>query len=317
MSDRSAVISIGTNSTRMLLVDWHAKRFGVFGDDSVRILKQKSVGTRIGEGLKESGHLSEEAMNRTLDVVKSYYDVLNGRTNRLYAISTSALRRADNADDFIKRVHDITNTELQILDGAYEARASFRGAVTSLDDVAEKRVGVIDSGGGSTEYAVGEHEHADHTISVEIGAVRLTEWFPKLSGDLGMVDNQTIDAARDKARGILEKLTSLPEAEALAVVGGSATTSLSVIRGHHGRFGDNTITREKLQDAFNMLCELPCDKRRTVPGMNPQRADILPAGMLILDSALALLGHESANVSYTDLLYGFLTLQREAAAYHE
>ncbi|MBV9737064.1 MAG: exopolyphosphatase, partial [Candidatus Eremiobacteraeota bacterium] len=68
MSDRSAVISIGTNSTRLLAVDFAAKRFGVFGDPVTRILKARSVGTRIGEGLKESGHLSEEAMQRTLEV---------------------------------------------------------------------------------------------------------------------------------------------------------------------------------------------------------------------------------------------------------
>lgn len=317
MSDRSAVISIGTNSTRMLLVDWHAKRFGVFGDHATRIIKQRSVGTRLGEGLKESGHLGEEAMARTLEVVQSYAEAIQGRTKRLSVIATSAMRRADNADDFIKRVRAITGTDLEILDGQDEARASFRGAATSLDDIEDVRVGVIDTGGGSTEYAVGEHEHADQSLSCEVGAVRLTEWFPRLAGRDGMVDNDTIENARSKARELLERITSLPKAEKIAVVGGSATTALSVIRGHHGRFGDMTLTREKLRDAFNMLCEMPCDKRRTVPGMNPQRADILPAGMLILDTCLDLLEHDRATVSYTDLLFGFLLLQREGAAYHE
>lgn len=301
----------------MLLVDWHAKRFGVFGDHATRIIKQRSVGTRLGEGLKESGHLGEEAMARTLEVVQSYAEAIQGRTKRLSVIATSAMRRADNADDFIKRVRAITGIDLEILDGQDEARASFRGAATSLDDIEDVRVGVIDTGGGSTEYAVGEHEHADQSLSCEVGAVRLTEWFPRLAGRDGMVDNDTIETARSKARELLERITSLPKAEKIAVVGGSATTALSVIRGHHGRFGDMTLTREKLRDAFNMLCELPCDKRRTVPGMNPQRADILPAGMLILDTCLDLLEHDRATVSYTDLLFGFLLLQREGAAYHE
>ena len=316
MSDTSAVISIGTNSTRMLMVDFSAKRFGLFGDQATRIVKQRSVGTRIGEGLKESGRLDDEAMRRTLEVVENYSDELRGKTDRLSAIATSALRRADNADEFIKKIQDIIGCELSVLDGNEEAAASFRGAVTSLDDVENERAGVIDAGGGSTEYAVGEHEHSEQSLSCEVGAVRLTEWFPALAGKDGMVDNATIDKARAKARELLERITSLPTVTALAIVGGSATTTLSVIRGPHARFGDQILRRDKLRDAFNMLCELPCEKRKTVPGMNPQRADILPAGMLILDTCLDLLGFDQATVSYTDLLFGYLLLEREGSAYH-
>ena len=309
--DRAAVISIGTNSTRMLLVDFSAKRFGFFGDPATRIIRQKSVGTRIGEGLQESGHLGEEPMQRTLDVVQSHYDALVGMNCSISVIATSALRRADNADDFIGRVHDITGMGLEILDGEMEARASFRGAVTSLDDMADARVGVLDTGGGSTEYAAGSNEHADQTISCEIGAVRLTEWYAPLAGHDGMVDNQTIDDARARAHEILKPLSGFPRVEAVAFVGGSATTALSVVRGHRGPYGDMILTREKLHTAFNVLCELPVEKRRTEPGMNPQRADILPAGMLILDVALEKLGHTEATVSFTDLLFGYLLLQRE------
>jgi exopolyphosphatase/guanosine-5'-triphosphate,3'-diphosphate pyrophosphatase len=315
MSDTSAVISIGTNSTRMLLVDFSAKRFGLFGDHATRIIKQRSTGTRIGEGLRESGQLDEAAMRRTLEVVQSYMNELRGKTERLHVIATSAVRRAQNADDFSRQIDDITNCDLNILDGKDEAAASFRGAVTSLDDVEDQCVGVIDAGGGSTEYAVGEHEHAEKSLSCEIGAVRLTDWFPSLAGHEGMVDNETIDGARAKARELLERITSLPSVIAVAVVGGSATTALSVVRGHHARFGDQTLRRDKLRDAFNMLCEMPCEKRKTVPGMNPQRADILPAGMLILDTALELLGFEEATVSYTDLLFGYLLLEREGSLY--
>ncbi|MBV9276767.1 MAG: hypothetical protein JOZ97_00875 [Candidatus Eremiobacteraeota bacterium] len=313
MSDRSAVISIGTNSTRLLAVNWLAKRFGVFGDAVTRIIKQRSIGTRIGEGLKESGHLSAEGMDRTLEVVREYCRALNHHPTELFVIATSALRRADNADDFVKRVRDITGTDVSILDGSEEAKASFRGAVTSFDDTEQLCAGVLDVGGGSSEYAVGEREHAAHSVSCEVGAVRLTEWFPSLAGEEGFVDNASIDAARNKATALLGPILTLPKSEVLAIVGGSATTALSVVRGHPVRFGDTELTRERLQNAFNMLCEVPLAKRRTVPGMNPQRADILPAGILILDTAIGLLGHDRATVSYSDLLLGYLLLQREKA----
>ncbi len=315
MSDVSAVISIGTNSTRMLVVDFAGKRFGFFGDRSIRILKQRSTGTRIGEGLRESGHLGDEPMRRTLDVVQCYMEALDGHTERLNVISTSALRRADNADAFKARIREITGCDLNILDGKVEAAASFRGAVTSLNDTDSERVGVLDSGGGSTEYAIGEHELADQSLSCEIGAVRLTEWYPDLNGHNGLVENRTIDEARTKARELLERITSLPPVKALAVVGGSATTTLAVVRGHHAKIGDDTLTREKLRGVFNVLCELPVEKRRTIPGMNPQRADILPAGIIIIDTALELLHQECATVSYNDLLFGYLLLEREGTSY--
>ncbi|GAC1656997.1 MAG: Ppx/GppA phosphatase family protein [Vulcanimicrobiaceae bacterium] len=316
MSDMASVISIGTNSTRMLQVDFAGKRFGFFGDRSIRIIKQRSTGTRIGEGLRESGHLAEEPIRRTLDAVQTYMDALRGNSERLSVIATSALRRADNANDFSQKISEITGCQLQILDGKVEAAASFRGAVTSLEDVENERFGVIDTGGGSTEYAVGEHEHAQASLSCEIGAVRLTEWFPNLNGENGLVDNATIEKARAKAREMLECITTLPHVNAIAAVGGSATTTLSLLRGHHGPFGDDTLTRDKLRGAFNILCELPIEKRRSVPGMNPQRADILPAGILILDTALELLGHDCATVSFTDLLFGYLMLEKEGSVYH-
>jgi len=312
VSDRSAVISIGTNSTRLLLVDFSAKRFGLFGDAVTRIVKQRSVGTRIGEGLKESGHLADEPMRRTLEVVREYQAALDHNVRRVHVIATSALRRADNAARFVERVREITDADVQILDGEQEAKASFRGAVTSLDDSEQLRAGVLDTGGGSTEYAVGLHEHADQSVSCEVGAVRLTEWFPALAGQAGFVDNASIEAARQRTRQLLEPIRAFPKADELAIVGGSATTALAVVRGHPVRFGDTELTREKLQTAFNMLCELPYGKRRTVPGMSPQRADILPAGILVLDTALELLEHDRVTVSYTDLLFGYLLLQREA-----
>jgi len=311
MKDCSGVISVGTNSTRLLVVNFSAKRFGLFGDPVARIVKQRSVGTRIGEGLKESGHLREDAMERTLETVREYRNAFNGGKVEEYVIATSALRRADNARDFVDRVREVTGVDVAILDGAEEAKASFRGAVTSLDDSEQLHAGVLDTGGGSTEYAVGAHEHAEETVSCEVGAVRLTEWFPALAGHNGLVDNASIDGARRKTRELLEPIVRPLPAEALAIVGGSATTALAVVRGHPVRFGDAEVTRDKLQSALNTLCELPLAKRRTVPGMNPQRVDILPAGILILDTALEMLGHDCATVSYSDLLLGYLLLQRE------
>ncbi|MBV8245886.1 MAG: hypothetical protein JOZ38_08195 [Candidatus Eremiobacteraeota bacterium] len=314
MSDRLAVISIGTNSTRYLIADFSAKRYRFFGQPITRVLAQRSVGTRVGEGLQEAGFLGEAPIWRTLDAVESHLDAMAGQFDRLYAIATSALRRAANAHVFTERVRALTSVPLRVLSGDEEARCAFRGAVMSIPHSEEQRFGVLDTGGGSTEYGVGDHDHAERVVSCETGAVRLTEAFPKLAegGRSGL--RKTIEGARESAREMLAPLASFEAVHDLAVVGGTATTTCSLIRGNRGRFSHMDFTRSELEETFERLVELPLRKRRRLAGMNPQRADILPAGMIVLDAALELTGHDRATVSTTDMLFGFLLLEHEGSA---
>jgi exopolyphosphatase/guanosine-5'-triphosphate,3'-diphosphate pyrophosphatase len=222
------------------------------------------------------------------------------------------MRRADNAQLFIDRIVSLTASNVTILSGQEEASCSFRGAVYGLDARSE-RVGVLDVGGGSTEYATGRSGEIENTASCEIGAVRLTEWFANLGGDVGFVDNDTIDGARERARQLLAPLHEFPSVTTVIAVGGTATTSASVVRGHRLPV-DRPLRRDDLAAAFNTLCKLSIQKRRYVPGMVPQRADILPAGMMLLDTALEVLGHERCRVSSNDLLLGYLLSHNDAQA---
>ncbi len=296
-----AVLGVGTNSTRLLVA-----RLGA----PVRILKQRSIGTRLGTALRESGQLDEEPMRKTLDALGSHYRVARRYTDNISVIATSAMRRADNAQFFIDRIVNLTNSNVTILSGEDEASCSFRGAVHSLNGV-EQPVGVFDIGGGSTEYAVGTYAAIENTVSCEIGAVRLTEWFPGLTGRDGFVDNETIDQARDRARQLMSGLLEFKRVPVVIAVGGTATTSAAVVRGHSGGLHRSAVTRNALAVAFNTLCELPTRKRKYVPGMVRQRADILPAGMIIFDTALEILGHNACTVSRDDLLLGYLLSRNE------
>ncbi len=298
----SAVLSVGTNSTRLLVAD-----LGV----PLRMLAQRSIGTRLGKALRESGELGEEPMRKTLDALQSHYRLARRYTDNVSVIATSAMRRADNAQLFIDRIINLTDCNVIILSGQEEASCSFRGAVHSLNGV-EEPVGVFDIGGGSTEYAVGTDAAIQTTVSCEIGAVRLTEWFPALAGHEGFVDNDTIDQARNGARELLSPLGEFKRVPLLIAVGGTATTSAAVVRGHRNRLHRSKVTREALAAAFNCLCELTMEKRKYVPGMVPQRADILPAGMIVFDTALEILGHNSCTVSRDDLLLGYLLSRKEA-----
>lgn len=294
----AGLISIGTNSTRALAARIEHGR----GTP----LLHRSTGTRIGEGLKECGHLDEAAMQRTLDAVAEHHKALCEITPDIRAIATSALRRADNAQQFANRVREITGAELQIVSGDDEARYAFTGAVSGLSDADRETFGVLDTGGGSTEYAAGTANGPERIVSCEIGAVRLTEELPQLSGTSGAIAEETLDRARARADAAIAPIGAFPRVGRLLFVGGTATTIVSMLAGNRDPFPYAQLRRADLQSAIERLRDLDLPARRSLPGVNPQRADILLGGAIVLEAAFGRTLHDCATVSANDLLLGFL-----------
>jgi exopolyphosphatase / guanosine-5'-triphosphate,3'-diphosphate pyrophosphatase len=306
LSKHYAVISVGTNSTRVVLAD--------IAPELPLVDLAQSIGTRIGEGLGPRGHLGEEPMQRTLDAIAQLHRAVRGHYLRLFAIATSAVRRADNGDDFCSRVQAELGVPMRVLDGDEEATASYRGAITAFGALHGERVGVIDLGGGSTEYAVGSGPDPERFVSCEIGAVRLTEAVPELAGRDGVVALGTIERARAIARQALEPIRDYPAIERLALVGGTATTTAAIVRGRKGNITSFALTRSNLQDVLVRLCGMTLKERKEVVGMKPQRADILPAGIIVLDTVLDIVKRDTVVATTADLLLGFLLQQRDSGA---
>ncbi len=248
-------------------------------------------------------------MQRTLDAITEHLQKITGRYDRLFVIATSALRRAQNADLFADQVAMLTGAEMRILSGEDEAHAAFRGAVSDVEASEVSTIGVLDAGGGSTEYAVGEGRRVEQCISCEIGAVRLTQWCPELAGMSGSLESTVIERAKEIARDCLAPIRDFARVARLILVGGSATGAAVLLSGDRSR--PDGLSRATLGDLLATLTALPLEDRRRLAGMNPQRADILPAGIVILDTALELAGHCCASVSSSDLLCGFLLIERE------
>lgn len=304
MSKHYAVISVGTNSTRVLLAD--------LAPELPHAEIAQSIGTRLGEGLGQRGHIGEEPMRRTLDAIAQLRRAVRGHYLRLFAIATSAVRRADNADTFADAVHELLGVPLRVLTGDEEATASYRGALTAFGALHGERVGVLDTGGGSTEYAIGTTTVPERFGSCEIGAVRLTEAVPALAGRDGVVDLATIERARAIARQALAPLREYAAIERLAFVGGTATTAAAIVRGRKGKIASFGLTRADLQKVLVRLCAIGLKERKEIAGIKPQRADILPAGIVVLDTALDIVKRDAAVATPADLLLGFLLGQRDA-----
>jgi exopolyphosphatase/guanosine-5'-triphosphate,3'-diphosphate pyrophosphatase len=298
------IISIGTNSTRALVAALNG---------TPKVVLARSIGTRIGEGLKERGHLDDEPVRRTLDAVREHAAAVRELTDDVCAIATSALRRADNGNAFAQQVREIAGAPLEIISGEEEARRSFIGAVSGIEHPPETIFGVLDVGGGSSEYATGTKEEPQQIVSCEIGAVRLTESVPELTGSGGPVEEATIACAREFAREATQPIAQFAAVDRLAIVGGSATTAVAVDRGDRVMFSYAWIARAQLQSLIQRLCSMNLDERKALPGMNPQRADILPAGLIIVDTVLERTNQDRALVSTNDLLLGTLLLSRRRA----
>jgi exopolyphosphatase / guanosine-5'-triphosphate,3'-diphosphate pyrophosphatase len=305
LSKRYAIVSIGTNSTRTLVAD--------VALENPRVEIARSIGTRIGEGLGESGRLGAEPMQRTLDAIAQLARAIRGHYVRLFAVTTSALRRAENADEFAERVRALLGVPLRVLAGEEEAAASYRGALTAFGTLRGERVGVLDTGGGSTEYASGSTLRPDNVVSCEIGAVRLTEAVPELAGRDGAVEAGAVARAREIAREALKPLAEQEGVERLAFVGGTATTTGYILKGQRTPVLSYPLTREDLQRTLDRLLQAELDDRKQIVGLKPQRADILPAGIIILDIALEILGKDRAIATTADLLLGILLEERDAA----
>jgi exopolyphosphatase/guanosine-5'-triphosphate,3'-diphosphate pyrophosphatase len=306
MSRRYAVLSVGTNSVRALLAD--------VAPEPPRIELARSIGTRIGEGLGDTGRLGDEAMTRTLDVLRSYMGLIRGHYVKLIVIATSALRRASNGDEFAAKIAEITASPLRILTGEEEAVASYRGALTVLGPLRGERVGVVDMGGGSTEFAAGTALRPDDLISCEIGAVRLTEAVPSLAGEKGKPNDVDVERARTLAAKALEPLQQYDKVERLAMVGGTATTLATILQGKHSAIASKHLRREDIQSVLERLLALPLEERKNVPGIRAQRADIMPAGIVVLLAAMDAVRCDNAVATSSDLLLGVALQERDALA---
>ncbi|MBV9439709.1 MAG: hypothetical protein JOZ24_06935, partial [Candidatus Eremiobacteraeota bacterium] len=216
-----ALVSLGTNSTRLLIVDGERRIAG------------ESRGTRLGTRIGASGHIDPQARERTLAAVDEY--VLLARAAGVEvvdAVATSVLRRASDGEDFVRAIAERVGVRPRILLGAEEAAYSFLGATRARP--AQQLAGVLDVGGGSAELGIDVPREAQtqgrvaHVYSIEIGAVRLAERHPALLGARGLRcdERRALEReARDDAAEFLAPYADVPRIPTLIAVGGTVFTA--------------------------------------------------------------------------------------------
>lgn len=284
---RVGAIDIGTNSTRLLVAEEL--------EGCLKVVATDLAITRLGEGAG-SGVLLPLAMERTAVVVDSYFQKarLLGAES-VVAVATSAVRDAANRADFLKLVKERCGLRVRVLSGAEEASYGYLGVMSGLS-LEQSSTAVLDIGGGSTELSWQESKKLC-TVSVNMGAVRLTlSGLPRLQ--VAAIFSPHLDRVRQA--GVIN----------LVGVGGTITT-LAAIQQEMAVYQPELVHGYRLSfrnvsDILQRLNGMELDERRKIRGLQPERADIIVAGVTILAVVMEGLGIEHLVVSECDLLHGLV-----------
>lgn len=304
---RKAAIDIGTVTCRLLVAD-------VGAGGTVDEVRRETVICNLGIGVDETGRLAPESIERVGTAIEGFVSAMRELQPKgagpmpVKVVATSASRDADNADDFKARLAR-AGLELDIIPGEREAALSFAGASSAFPG---ERVVVVDVGGGSTEIIAGQAGGTpDHARSFNVGCRRVTERFlhddPPSSESLA----QACAWIRSELEAYLGELhaSGLLEARMVAVAG-TATSIVSMreemVEYDSSRVHCAVVARSDVDAALARLSRMTCDERRHVIGLDPGRAPVIVAGLLIIEQIMDLMGAEAFTVSECDILHGII-----------
>ena len=308
VSNIRAVIDIGTNSVKLLVAET--------GEGSVRPLHEASEQTRLGRGLYETGRLSAQSLRVTARVLERYAtDANNLESRSIRVVATSAARDAKNGDELADVVKQSTGSGLEIISGDQEASWVYRG-VSSQSGMSGQPLLVSDVGGGSTELIIGDQGECRFAHSFQLGTVRqledMTHSDPPSHAEL----NTTLDRLGNRIREeivprLREPLTSYnPAIDSIVGVGGT-TTFLARINHATDEFNRKQIETTRFETAdlktlTEKLWNLSLDQRRNLPGLPPNRADVILFGAAIYLALLTELNLKTLLVSTRGVRFGAL-----------
>ncbi|MDB4990914.1 MAG: exopolyphosphatase [Myxococcaceae bacterium] len=290
-----AAVDIGTNSVRLLITD-------ASGRELVREMRI----TRLGQGVDVTGSLHPDAIARTVEVLASYrQDLERHHVTRVRATATSAARDAKNSADFFDAAEQALGHRPELLPGSEEALLSFRGATDGLASVATPPYLVIDIGGGSTEFVLGEQQ-PEQLISVNMGCVRMAE--RHLSSD--PPTPAQLEACFADVRQILQQVRARVDVEkARTVVGLAGTiTALAYLQKGLKHYAPaethrSYLSRPQVEALFERLSTADLEGRRAMLA-EPKRAEVIVGGAAVLVTLMRELDIETLLVSESDILDG-------------
>ncbi len=300
--ERLAALDVGSNSIRLLVAEYDPAA-------GISVIDEVKDQPRLAAGLARTGRLDDAAIERAVLALARMREVCRRRgVKRMAAVATAAVREAANGADFVRRVQAELDIPLRIIDADTEAALSYR-SVAHHFRLAGARTLVADIGGGSLELIGAIDGLVELTRSLPLGAVRLTELHLHGKRDA----RRAIELLRAQVRKQLKKALRQREWTAAAVIGsgGTFTTLGRMAIGRRGIPMPETIhgasvATGEVETLLEWLTEKTAEQRRLVPGLNPQRADIIVAGLAVTAELLLLVDARTLTVSAFGLREGLL-----------
>jgi len=290
---RLACIGIGSNAIRLLIAQW--------SQEGLCVIRRERRGTRLFAGLV-NGVLTQQSIRSSVEAVAELAVIarLSG-AQEIFVFATSAVRDASNGDEFTCLAEAASGTHIEIITGEQEAVLSYIGASRG------GRCGVIDIGGGSTEFTIGEDDRTLGAVSLQMGAVRMNAQMPGCSHE---DYEQTVECCMHMIRRDAQELLALPKAQSWVGVGGTMTTIGAMHRGvplfDPQMCEGMMITKADVCAWGRRIARLPMADRRQIVGLMPHRADIIPSGIAILEAAMRVFGMEEMALSAHGNMDGYL-----------
>jgi exopolyphosphatase/guanosine-5'-triphosphate,3'-diphosphate pyrophosphatase len=275
---RLAAIDIGSNSIRLIVADATA-------DGEYRIVDDHKETTRLAHGLATTGSIATEAMWHSLDALRRMAVIVDGYdADRFTVIATSAVREATNGGDFLRLVKAQLDLDVEVISSEEEGRLSFLSMDRHLH-LRDQNVLHVDLGGGSAELVFATQGIIEEIVSLPIGAVRLTEGFLKSDPPTKVEYRAMRKRIKQEFRSAVRVPTFQPHVMTGAGGTFSALANVSLrMRGQGPRpVGGYELTRTEIRHILARLRDLPLAERRSLPGLNPDRADIIIAGVAVIE----------------------------------
>ena len=301
---RRAVIDVGTNSVKLLVADVRGRE--------VNPVHEESKQTRLGKGFYETHQLQPEPIARTAEAVWEFGEIARERgASSIRVIATSAARDAANPRDLTNSIERASGLKTEIITGAREAEWAFQGVATDVE-LAQHPLLLLDVGGGSTEFIVGQGTTKHFAHSFPLGTVRLMEKFPvsdpPTRGEFSKCRDWLKDFLHHEVRPQLEPALKNETGEIQLVGTGGTTSILARIEKKLDRFDRDKIERavltfEQVVAHGKNLWKLPLAERKEIPGLPKQRADVILTGVVIYEAVMEEFGFQQLRISTRGLRF--------------
>lgn len=311
MSTVHASIDIGSNTLRLLIA--RPASNPDIASQPWEIIDYSHQITRLGEGLHESGRLSDAAMERTLEALQAFKSIIDHHQvdpEHLYATATAAVREAENGTVFQQQVEEKTGIHLSIINGEDEAMMSLLGAASVLHEKTSNDMLLFDIGGGSTEFIRSKNSNIIDAVSCKLGVVRLVEAHlhsdPPSAEDYQAMKKSTHDHLETVAECWGKVSNTAPEN--LVGTAGTVTTlaavQMNLVPYDPGQVNNHQISHEDFIKLRDFLLSLNHDQRQDIPAIEPGRADLMISGLAIIEAIMEKWNYKSLITVDAGLLEG-------------